>query len=85
MGGGAGSIASWLCKHVGVVVTDISTRFLDTLSLPNIKVRRHYIVADTVPKGVFDLPHARLVLLHLPEREKVLERLVTALKQEVGS
>jgi len=37
VGGGTGSIASWLCKYVGVkggvVVTDIDTRFLDTLNL----------------------------------------------------
>jgi hypothetical protein len=73
VGGGAGSIACWLCKHVGVeggvVVTDINTRFLDNLSLPNIKVRRHNIVADTMPKGVFDLVHAAPGFAPPPARE----------------
>lgn len=70
MVGGAGSIASRLCEQVGVegavLVTDIDTRFLDTLSLPNVEVRRHNIVADPMPEGAFDLVHARLVLSHLP-------------------
>jgi SAM-dependent methyltransferase len=43
-------------------------------------VRRHDIVNDPLPAASFDLIHARLVLVHLPEREKVLARLVAALK-----
>lgn len=84
VGGGGGSVAGWLSERVGasgrVLVTDIDTRFLETLKLPNLEVRRHNIVTDPLPEGVFDLVHARLVLLHLPEREKVQQRLVAALK-----
>jgi SAM-dependent methyltransferase len=84
VGGGGGSIAAWLGKRVGptgrVVVTDINTRFLESPGRPNIEVRRHNIVTDPLPEGAFDLIHARLVLMHLPQRDAVLARLVKALK-----
>ena len=84
VGGGGGSIASWLSERVGpagrVVVTDINTRFLDSLKRPNLEVCRHDIVSDPLPEGAFDLIHARLVLMHLPERKDVLRRLVKALR-----
>jgi len=84
VGGGGGSIAAWLSQRVGsrgrVVVNDINTRFLETLHQPNLEVRRHNIVTNALPEASFDLVHARLVLMHLPEREAVLTRLVAALK-----
>ena len=84
VGGGSGSIAAWLSDRVGpggsVTVTDINTRFLDGLQRPNLEVRRHNIVSDPLPEGAFDLIHARLVLMHLPERNGVLRRLVKALR-----
>ena len=84
VGGGGGSIVEWLCRRVGadghVFATDISTRFLDALDLPNLEVRRHDIVQDDLPEGAFDLVHARLVLTHLAERDKALRRMVKALK-----
>jgi SAM-dependent methyltransferase len=84
VGGGGGSIAAWLSERVGrrgrVLVTDINTRFLDSLQRPNLEIRRHNIVTDPLPEGAFDLIHARLVLMHLPERDAVLARLIKALK-----
>ena len=84
VGGGGGSVAVWLCERVGpdgrVLATDIDTRFLETLRVPNLEVRRHDIVSDPLPMAAFDLVHARLVLSHLPEREKALGRMVAALK-----
>ena len=84
VGGGGGSITSWLANRVGpaghVVVTDIDPRFLAPLAAQNVEVRKHNIVTDPLPDAAFDLIHARLVLVHLPEREKVLTRLVSALK-----
>jgi len=64
----------------GVLVTDIDPRFLESLKLPNLEVRRHHIASDPLPEAFFDLVHSRLVLLHLPEREKALARMVAALK-----
>jgi ubiquinone/menaquinone biosynthesis C-methylase UbiE len=84
VGGGGGSITAWLANRVGstgrVLVTDIDPRFLEPLSAQNVEVRKHNIVTDPLPEATFDLIHARLVLIHLPEREKVLARLVSALK-----
>lgn len=84
VGGGGGSITSWLANRVGptghVVVTDIDPTFLEPLAAQNVEVRKHNIVTDPLPDTTFDLIHARLVLVHLPEREKVLTRLVSALK-----
>ena len=84
LGAGRGSIARWLCHQVGpigsVLATDIDTRFLDPSVHPNLSVRRHNIVSDPFPAERFDLIHARLVLVHLPEREQVLQRMIAALK-----
>jgi len=84
VGGGGGSIGTWLSDRVGptgrVIVTDINTRFLDTLKRPNLEVRRHNVVTDPLPEAAFDLVHARLVLMHLAERDAVLARLFKALK-----
>jgi SAM-dependent methyltransferase len=63
-----------------VLVTDIDTRFLQTVKRPNVEIRRHNIVTDALPEGVFDLVHSRLVLLHLPERDQALRRMIAALK-----
>jgi len=84
VGAGAGSIARWLCGRVGadgrVVATDLDTGFLETLTEENLEVRRHDIVADDLEEGHYDLVHTRLVLMHLPERDRVLRRLVAALR-----
>ena len=44
-----------------------------------IAVRRHDVRHEPPPGGPFDVIHARLVLLHLPERKRVLRELVRAL------
>jgi ubiquinone/menaquinone biosynthesis C-methylase UbiE len=80
VGRGGGSITSWLANRVGptghVLVTDIDPRFLEPLAAQNVEVRKHNIVTDPLPDATFDLIHARLVLVHLPERENVLTGLV---------
>jgi SAM-dependent methyltransferase len=84
VGAGAGSVACWLASRVGltgsVVATDIDPRHVSPLAVefPNLEVRRHDIVADPLPKAVFELVHARLVLEHLPQRDHALRRMVDA-------
>jgi SAM-dependent methyltransferase len=84
VGAGGGSIATWLCDRVGgdgqVLATDIDTRFLEALNRSNLEVSRHDIASDPLPQAKFDLVHFRLVLGHLPNRDEVLGRLVTALR-----
>lgn len=84
VGGGGGSIASWLCSQVGdngrVLATEIDPGFLRTLPFSNLEVRRHDIQSDVLPKQEFDLAHTRLVLMHLPEREAALKKLIASVK-----
>ena len=84
VGGGGGSIASWMCERVGndgrVLATDIEPRFLRTLPFNNLEVRQHDIRVDDLPEYEFDLAHARLVLMHLPGREIALQRMIETLK-----
>jgi SAM-dependent methyltransferase len=84
VGAGGGSIANWLADRVGadgsVLATDIDPRFLESLQRPNLEARRHNIAVDPLPEGEFDLIHARLVLMHLPERDTALARMIAALK-----
>jgi SAM-dependent methyltransferase len=84
VGAGGGTIVEWLCQRVGqtgsVMATDLDTRFLETLRMTNLDVRRHDIVSDDLPECRFDLVLSRLVLEHIPEREKALRRMLSALK-----
>jgi SAM-dependent methyltransferase len=84
VGAGGGSIATWLADRVGasgaVLATDIEPRFLSALAHPNLEVRRHDIGVDALPERSFDLVHARLVLMHVPDRDEALERMIAALK-----
>jgi SAM-dependent methyltransferase len=84
VGGGGGSIARWLAERVGpaghVLVTDIDPRHLRFPDLPEVEVRVHDIAADPLPSASFDLVHARLVLLHVRERETALANMIVALK-----
>jgi len=84
VGGGSGSIARWLGECVGpsgrVVATDLDTQFMDGIPLSNVEVHRHDVTRDVLPAQAFDLIHTRMVLMHLPARDEVLPRLLTALK-----
>jgi SAM-dependent methyltransferase len=82
VGAGGGSVARWLARRVAptgrVTATDIKPERIPATE--GLEVLRHDIVRDPLPEGAFDLIHSRLVLLHLPERIAVLDRLVRALK-----
>jgi precorrin-6B methylase 2 len=89
VGAGSGTVAVWLAKQafdasldsgqVQVLATDVDMRFLDRLEQPGLQTMRHDVVTEPPPATGFDLVHARFVLEHLPERDKVLDRLVAAL------
>jgi len=84
VGAGGGSIAEWLCGKVGpqgrVVATDLQTKFLEALRLPNLEVRQHDIRHDQLESASFDLVTARKVLEHLPNPALVLHRMVDTLR-----
>lgn len=79
IGGGGGSVARRLAELVGpsghVTATDLDTRFLDALDLPNVTVRRHDVVHDPLEPLAHDLVHCRLVLGHLADPAAVVAKL----------
>lgn len=84
VGGGGGSIARYLCELVGpmgrVTATDLETDFLEKLSLANLEVQRHDVTKDPFPEGSFGFVHARDVLMHLPNRMEILQRMASWLR-----
>lgn len=83
-GAGGGSITRWLCSRVGssgqVLAVDLDTRLPENLDAPNLETRRMDLVSDQLSTDAFHFVHTRLVLMHIPEREWVLQRLIAALR-----
>jgi SAM-dependent methyltransferase len=77
-------VARRLSELVGlegrVVAVDLDTRFLKEIEAPNVEARCQDITAGGLPEGEFDLVHTRAVLMHLPERDRVLGDLVRSLR-----
>lgn len=78
-------MAGWLTHRVApsgrVLATDIKPGRIP--QAPCLDVVQHDIVREPLTESAFDLIHARLVLLHLPERLAVLAKLVHALRPGV--
>ncbi len=83
VGAGGPSVAAWLAGRVGpagrVLATDIDTSWLSPSAGEVIEVRRHDVGADEPPADAFDLVHARLVLVHVADRERALRAMAGAL------
>ncbi|MGW1036056.1 methyltransferase [Streptomyces antibioticus] len=84
VGAGGTSVVSWLAKKVGptgkVVATDIDTSLLTTVGRPPVEVRVHDVGTEEPPGDGFDLVHARLVLVHVPDRERALASMIKSLR-----
>lgn len=84
VGAGAGSVAKWLANRVGhygrVDAIDIDTSYLDDVAAPNVRVIKQDITTTRLEPGSYDLVHAKILLMHLPDRERVLQELAAALK-----
>jgi SAM-dependent methyltransferase len=85
VGAGGTSVVEWLAARVGpeghVLGTDIDLRWAAAAdATPQVEVRLHNVALDPPPEGQFDLVHARLVLVHVPERAVALARMVAALR-----
>nr|WP_168508090.1 methyltransferase domain-containing protein [Streptomyces sp. S1D4-11]QIY95219.1 methyltransferase domain-containing protein [Streptomyces sp. S1D4-11] len=84
VGAGGTSVVSWLAKKVGptgrVVATDIDTSWAASAARPPVEIRVHDVGAEEPPGEGFDLVHARLVLVHVPDRERALRSMVKALR-----
>ncbi len=83
VGAGGPSVVRGLARRVGaqgsVLATDIDVAWAASASAPNVEVAVHDVAADPVPVGGFDLVHARLVLVHVAERDRALDNMVAAL------
>jgi len=88
VGAGRGSMAVWLAERVGpsgrVVATDIDLTYLERLNLPNLEVRRHNILEDSLDAlrvGSFDLVSSRLLLFWLAgKQESAIRRMAELLR-----
>ena len=84
VGAGGPTVPAWLAEQVGstgrVLATDIDPSWLTAGAAHGFEVRRHDVGVDPVPDGPFDLVHARLVLVHVPQRDDALRAMVSALR-----
>jgi 2-polyprenyl-3-methyl-5-hydroxy-6-metoxy-1,4-benzoquinol methylase len=84
VGAGAGSITQWMASVVGeqgkVVAVDLDTRFVENIQLSNVEVLQADIRSLAFERHSFDLVHVRFVLIHLPDFEVALSRMLELLK-----
>ena len=88
IGAGRGSMTAWLAELVGpageVVATDIDLTYLERLEHPNVSVRQHDILSDSLEllePGSFDVVCSRLTLFHLVgHQQEAVRRMVQCLR-----
>jgi len=84
IGAAEGSMTRWMAEQVGasgrVVAADIDLRFLAELRLPNVEVRELDVRSAALEEAVFDLAYCRTLLLHLPDPNAVLAKLLRSLR-----
>jgi SAM-dependent methyltransferase len=83
VGAGTGTVSRRLLEEAGVasvLAVDRDVRFLEARRIPGLRVLEADVTAPGSVPGRFRLVHARFVLMHLPERE----RLVCALAELVA-
>jgi len=84
VGAGGASVVRWLARRVGpagrVLATDIDVSWTRAAAADNLTIQRHDVAADPPPDLVFDLVHARLVLIHVADRERALRQMISTLR-----
>ncbi len=63
-----------------VLATDIDTSWLEGGGGAGYDVLRHDVGTEPAPSGPFDLIHARLVLVHVPDRDGAITSMVDSLR-----
>jgi SAM-dependent methyltransferase len=83
VGAGGTSVPAWIAEQTkaDVLATDIDTTWLEAED-DRFAVKRHDIGTEPAPGDSFDLVHARLVLVHVPQRSKALATMIDALKPD---
>jgi len=84
VGAGGPNVASWLSARVGgtgsVLATDIDLSWMAGPDVDGFEVLRHDVGVDEPPAGLFDLVHARLVLVHVARRAEALASMIEVLR-----
>ncbi|MGW5861500.1 methyltransferase domain-containing protein [Streptomyces sp. NPDC055239] len=84
VGAGGPSVVTWLADRVGptgrVLATDIDTSWASRAAGGVIEVLHHDVGRDEPPVSGFDFVHARLVLVHVADRERALRAMAGALR-----
>ena len=84
VGAGGPTLVRKIAERVGaagyVLATDIDVSWTQEAASRNVDVRSHDVARDAPPGDSFDLVHARLVLVHVPDRDQALRRMVSALR-----
>lgn len=82
LGAGAGTVTRWLAEQVSptgrVIAIDADPRHIESHDL--VDVRTADLRTTDLGRDTYDLVHARLLFMHLPQREDLLRRAVAALK-----
>ena len=83
VGAGYGSITHWLSQQVApdgvIVATDIRPD-LHRQTDKTVEIRQHDILKDELEQNRYDLVHCRALLQHLPDPEKALSNMVSAVR-----
>ena len=84
IGAAEGSMTRWMAEQVGasgrVVAADIDLRFLADLRRPNVEVRELDVRSAPLEEAAFDLAYCRTLLLHLPDPNAALAKLLRSLR-----
>ena len=84
VGAGGPALVRMIAERVGhtghVLATDIDASWTREAASQNVEVRNHDVARDAPAGELFDLVHARLVLVHVPERERAFRNMISALK-----
>lgn len=84
VGAGGTTVVAHLAERVGpaghVLATDVNLSWAAGAVAPNVEILEHDVAAEVPPGGPFDLVHARLVLVHVPERDVALANMAAALR-----
>jgi ubiquinone/menaquinone biosynthesis C-methylase UbiE len=84
VGAGAGSIVRWLEQRVGpsgkVVALDSNPRFLRNSGSSTIEILQGDICDLDLPPALFDLVHARYVMIHIADYRQAFERMLRCVK-----
>ncbi|MFD9004540.1 class I SAM-dependent methyltransferase [Streptomyces sp. NPDC059582] len=83
VGAGTGTVARSLLREARVtevVAVDRDIRFLTGEPVAGLTAVEANVTSDRIEQGLFDLVHARFVLMHLPSPAAMVERLAGLLK-----